>query len=433
MRIRTTLLAAVAAAPVLFAQPARHSLPGQLRPGVNPANDRGRISAARSLRHVTLNLERSGAQEAELQALLARQQDPSSPDFHKWLTPEQFADRFGLPQSDISRIESWLTSQNLTIDSVDRGRTAISFSGNVRNVEQALQVEIHDYVINGVAHFSNTAEPSVPAALGSFISSVRGLDDFKLKPLSVRGPAVTQPRYTSTTTGAHYLGPDDLAKIFDIAPLYDSGITGKGQKIAVVGQTDITLSDVEQFRTYFNLSANDPTMLLVPGSSDPGIVNDDLAEAELDVEWSGAVARDANIVYVYSSDVVTSLHYAIDQNVAPVISMSYGLCEQLSYGTLASLNSYAEEASSFGISWIAASGDNAANDCYGESSHAPAGLSVDAPASVPLVTGIGGTTLTEGSGNYWSSANNANHASALSYIPENVWNDSVLNGSPDGS
>src|SRR6185437_7199339 len=164
MRIRTTLLAVVAAAPVLFAQTGRHPLPGHMRPGVIAANDRGRVAAVRSLRHVTLRLERSSTQEAELQALLARQQDPASPDFHKWLTPEQFASRFGLPQSDIDQVTSWLRSQDLTVDSVNRARTAISFSGNVRNVEHALQVEIHDYEINGEAHFSNTAEPSVPAA-----------------------------------------------------------------------------------------------------------------------------------------------------------------------------------------------------------------------------------------------------------------------------
>jgi uncharacterized protein (TIGR03437 family) len=432
MRIRTTLLAAVAAAPVLFAQTARHPLPGHMRPGVVAANDRGRLAASRSLRHVTLTLERSPAQEAELQALLARQQDPSSPDFHKWLTPEQFADRFGVPQSDIDQITSWLRSQNLTVDSVNRGRTAIAFSGNVRNVERALHVEIHNYEINGEAHFSNNAEPSVPAAIGRFVLSVRGLDDFRMKPRSVRRPAALQPNYTSITTGAHYLAPDDIAKIYDIQPLYDSGITGKGQKIAVVGQTRIDVSDIRQFRTYFNLPPNDPTMLLMPGSIDPGVSNADLAEADLDVEWSGAVARDAEIVYVYANDVRDALSYAIDQSIAPVISMSYGLCEQLSFGGLRELNSSAEEAESKGISWIAASGDNGANDCYGQS-HAPAGLSVDAPASVPLVTGVGGTTLTEGSGNYWSSANSGNHASALSYIPESVWNDDATDGSGGGA
>lgn len=433
MRIRTTLLVAVAAAPVLFAQAARHILPGHLRPGVTTANDRGRISAARSLRHVTLTLERSPTQEADLQALLARQQDPSSPDFHKWLTPEQFADRFGLPQSDVDQITSWLRSQNLTVDSVDRGRTAISFSGNVRNVEQALQVEIHNYEINGETHFSNTADPSTPAAIGNFVASIRGLDDFRMKPRSVRRPAAPQPNYTSVTTGAHYLAPDDIATIYDVQPLYNSGITGKGQKIAVVGQTQINVSDIQQFRSYFNLPPNDPTMLLVPGSTDPGISNADLAEADLDVEWSGAMARDAEIVYVYAYNVQDALDYVINNQIAPVVSMSYGLCEPLSSFTgLESLRKLAETASSYGISWIAASGDSGANDCYGMS-RAPAGASVDAPASVPLVTGVGGTTLTEGSGNYWSSANSGNHASALSYIPESVWNDDVNDATGGGA
>ncbi len=434
MRIRTTLLAAVAAAPVLFAQPVRHPLPGHIRPGVTAANDRGRIAAARSLRHVTLTLERSSAQEAGLQALLARQQDPSSPDFHKWLTPEQFADRFGLPESEIDQITSWLRSQNLTVDSVDRGRTAISFSGNVRDVERALQVEIHNYEIDGEAHFSNTAEPSAPAGIGNFIASIRGLDDFRMKPRSIRRPVTLQPNYTSiTSSGAHYLAPDDIAKIYDVQPLYNSGITGKGQKIAVVGQTQIDVSDIRQFRTYFNLPQTDPTMLLVPGATDPGISSDDLPEADLDVEWSGAVARDAEIVYVYAYYVQDALDYVIDHQIAPVVSMSYGLCEQLSSSSeLESMRKLAETASSYGISWIAASGDSGANDCYGQS-RAPSGLSVDAPASVPLVTGVGGTTLTEGSGNYWDIGNSGNHASALSYIPESAWNDGVNNATGGGA
>ena len=160
-----------------------------------------------------------------------------------------------------------------------------------------------------------------------------------------------------------------MSTIFDVAPLYNSGITGKGQKIAVVGQTQIDLSDIQAFRTFFNLPANDPTVLLVPGSKDPGVSNNDLGEADLDVEWAGALAKDASVIYVYSPDVETSLRYAIDNNVAPVVSMSYGLCEQLSGNAelLGPQCSWRRKRPRSGISWIASSGDNGASDCYGES------------------------------------------------------------------
>ena len=414
--------------PALLAQNGRVALIGHVRPGLAAASDLGRVDASLILRHVAILLETSAAQQAELANLLERQQDPASTDYHQWLTPEEYGARFGLAQADIGLVTSWLTTQNLTVDSVERGRTTIAFTGAVRDVEAAFQTEIHRYAVNGEVHYANAGEPSVPAALGGLVRVIRGLDDFRMKPRAVKGtpPAVNGPSYTSTITGNHYLAPEDVATIFDIAPLYNSGFTGKGQKIAVVGQTAINLSDIEEFRTYFNLGANDPQLVLVPNTGTQGISTTDLPEADLDIEWSGAIARDASIIFVYSNNVMTSLAWAVNQNLAPVITMSYGSCEALNGNAeLVALNSYAQQASAQGISWISAAGDNGANDCYGQSSRVPSGLSVDAPASVPLVTGVGGTTLTEGTGNYWNTTNSANHASAISYIPENVWNDTV--------
>ncbi len=433
MRKFVPLLVSLAAVPGLFAQEGRTVLRGHVRPGIVAANDQGRVDATLVLRQITVTLQQTAAQEAELANLIASQQDPASPLFHQWLTPEEFGSRFGLPDTEIAQVRSWLESQKLTVDSVGRGRTTITFTGAVRDVERALSAEIHRYRVNGETHFANAGEPTVPVSMGRFIRAFHGLDDFHFQPRAIKAatPVVMGSHYTSVSTGNHFLAPEDVATIFDIAPLYNSGITGKGQKIVVVGQTRINLSDIQQFRTYFNLPTNDPTLLLVPNSVDPGISNADLGEADLDVEWAGAIARDAAVTYVYSNDVEKSLMYAIDNNIAPVISMSYGLCEQLSGNAeLTTLNSYGQQASAQGISWIAASGDNGANDCYGESSRPPSGLSVDSPASVPTVTAIGGTTLTEAGGNYWSAINSPNHASALSYIPENVWNDSVADGSP---
>ena len=146
-----------------------------------------------------------------------------------------------------------------------------------------------------------------------------------------------------------------MATMYDILPLYNSGITGSGQTIVVVGQTDVNISDIEEFRSYFNLSANDPQMLLVPKTSDPGISANDLPEGDIDLEWSGAIAPDATIVYVYSKFVMDSLDYAINENVAPVVTMSYGECEQLEGTTvLNGLRTYAQQAAAQGISWITA-------------------------------------------------------------------------------
>ncbi len=410
----------------LYSQSARVMLHGHMRPGVATANDRGRVDASLQLQHVTLLLQPSAAQQAELSALIANQQDPSSAEFHQWLTPEQYADRFGLAQSNIDQITAWLGNQNLHVDSVGRGRTTITFSGNVRDVENAFQTEIHNYVVNGETHFANSSEPSVPSSIAGSVLAVHGLDDFRMKPRTLL------PHETSST-GSHNLAPEDVATIFDIAPLYSAGITGKSQSIAVVGQTAINMSDIDQFRSYFNLSATEPTTTLVPNTTNPGVNKDELPEADLDIEWSGAVAPDAQIDYVYSNDAEISLAYVVDNNIAPVISMSYGLCEAMSGNAdLTTLNAYAQQASAQGMSWIAASGDDGANDCYG-GARAPSGLSVDAPGSVPGVTAVGGTRLNDASGTFWNSTNTVNHGSALSYIPEVVWNDTVADGTPSAS
>ena len=141
------------------------------------------------------------------------------------------------------------------------------------------------------------------------------------------------------------------------------------------------------------------------------------------------MARNARILYVYSNNVMDALQFAIDQNLAQVISVSYGLCElRSSSASLRSYQTWARQANAQGITWVNAAGDSGGADCAAGTS-AITGLAVDAPASVPEVTGIGGTTLTASMGTYWNTTNNSTDESVLSYIPETVWNDSTT-GSP---
>ena len=419
----------------------RVTLRGHLNPRAQAAEDEGPADAAMVLPHVTLVLKQSPAQEAELTQLLADQQDPASPRYHQWLTPEQYGDRFGASQDDINKISSWLQSQNLSAVSVARARNAISFTGSTAAVQRAFNAEIHNYLANGETHFANATEPTVPAAFQGIVGAIHGLNNFRLKPprrnariLSTAAiqPDPTHPNYNSSK-GSHYLAPDDVATIYNLRSLYNSGINGTGQKIAIAGQTRIDLADVQQFRSFFNLPAKDPQTILVPGSRDPGIRNGDEDEANLDIEWSGAVARNADIIYVYAPDVMTAAQYVIDQNVAPVLSISYGSCEAQSASSEAfAMQSWARQGNAQGITWFAASGDSGGTDCaYGSTKSST--LSVDVPAALPEVTGVGGTTFNEGSGSYWNATADNNRASALSYIPEVAWNDSVLVGEPASS
>ena len=412
----------------------RTTLTGHLHPKATPANDRGRVAPALKL-YVTLQFTQSASQKADLTQLLADQQNPGSPNYHHWLTPEQYADRFGVSLDDITKITSWLQNQGLTVASVARGRNSLAVNGSAAQIEAAFETEIHQYQVNAEPHFANATEPSVPAALGAVVLSIRGLNDFRLKPL------LTKPRYNSgELCGGNCLAPGDLATIYNINALYSKAtpIDGTGQTIAVAGQTDIIVSDITTFRSNYGLPPINLQQILVPGSPDPGVSNSgDLPEADLDLEWSGAVARNAKILYVYADPnymygVLSAVYYAIDNDLAPVVSTSYGTCElEDTASDMLLYQSWAQQGNLEGITWFNASGDSGGADC--DDRRNP-GLAVDTPASIPQVVAVGGTEFNEGSGTYWSATSNpTTGASALSYIPETTWNDSFEDGSPSAS
>ena len=417
----------------------RFTLSGDLHPLARSDNDHGRADPALRLEHVTLVFKPSDSQAADLDRLLADLHDPGSANYHNWLTPEAYADRFGMSQSDIDAVVAWLGTQQLTVTAVARARNAVTLSGAVDRIEGAFGTEIHTYLVDGETHYANATAPTPPAALQGVLQSIRGLHDFRLrarirgsKKLALSADGVT-PQYTSQTSGNHYLAPDDFATIFNIKSLYSTGIDGSGQTVAIVGQSRIDTSHLTMFRSYFGLSAANLTTQLVPNTRDPGTSASDAEESDLDLEWASAVARRATLLFVYSYDVTDAVQYVIDQNLAPVLSMSYGACEGSSSASDAlTLQTWAKQGNTQGITWVAASGDSGATDCY-HSSGGPFGransdlsLSTDLPASIPEVTGVGGTELNEAGGTYWDATNNSTtKASARAYIPETAWNDST--------
>jgi len=372
-------------------------------------------------------------QETGLNTLLEEQQDPLSPNYQKWLSPEEFADRFGLSPNDVSEIVSWLHSHGFTVDEVARTRRWVSFTGTAEQVESAFQTRIHEYSVEGENFYANSIDPAVPPAFANVILGFRSLNNFRMKPRPNlrRVDAAARPQFTSSVTGYHYLTPADFATIYDLGPLYAAGFDGAGQKIAVMGQTDIQLSDIRAFRSASGLPANDSQVVFVPGSGNPGIVGGDVSEASLDIEWAGAIARNAQIVFVVSRNgVFDSLQYTIDQNLAPVVSISYGSCEQnFTSNQIALLAALGQQANAQGITIVAASGDTGAADCEApRSTIATRGLAVDIPASLPSVTGLGGTEFRETNNSSWAEANDPSYGSALSYIPEIAWNDTAAAG-----
>ena len=391
--------------------------PGRVHPLARAEFDRGLVADALPLSYVTLYLK----PDPSLASFLDELQMPSSPNYHKWLTPEQFGGRFGASPGDLAKIVHWLESSGLRVNDVARGAHWITFSGTAATVGGALHTSFRRYLVNGKTHFANAEQPQIPAALEPVAAGFGGLDDFNPEPLLVKSPTQPQSFGPDYNVGSnHYIAPDDFATIYNVTPLYGAGIDGTGQTIAIVGTSAIDLNDIRAFRKMFGLAANDPQMILV--GPNPG-KNGAQIEADLDLEWSGAVARNATIIFVYAQSVTTAAQYAVDQNVAPVMSESFGACEQYDSPVLRGV---AQQASAQGITWFVSSGDAGATECDRSAliAQATRGLTVSFPASIPEVTAVGGTSFDDSSGAFWASRNSATNSSALSYIPERAWNDS---------
>jgi subtilase family serine protease len=434
------------------------ALKGNVRHQALPQYDQGPVDPAMKMGTMTLLTVPTAAQQKAIAQLVAQQQDRKSPNYHKWITAEQYADRFGLSQNDIGQITSWLQAQGFTMIQTAHGRNWVSFTGTAAQVESAFGAEIHQYNVKGELHYANATAPMIPAALSGIVAGVRGLDDFRAKPLGVQR---TRPNYYTSSEQFDYIAPGDIYTIYDINPLYNAAtpINGAGQKLAVMGETDLYLSDINDFRSGFGLptitcttaaaapndiitACSDPHFSYVLDGIDPQVSPGNLTEADLDVEWSGAIAPGAQLIFVNSTDTFTSFYYAIDNQTTlgeSVISLSYGSCEF--YANIGEANGepllFEQElmkANTEGITFVNSSGDTGAAECdvNGNTTTttglATLGVAVSYPASSPEVTGVGGTSLPftdliPPSATYFGTTNGTNGGSAISYIPEQAWND----------
>jgi subtilase family serine protease len=415
------------------------TLKGNVHPRARAQFDRGQAASSMAMGHMLLSLKPSPEQQTSLNQLLADQINSKSARFHQWLTPEQFADRFGASTNDFNKAVSWLQTRGFKVTDKARSRTWIAFDGTAAQVTSVFRTSIHQYEVNGKLHYANATEPAIPAALATVVGGIR-LHNFKPKAYST--VRKLKPDFTSSQSGNHFLAPDDLATIYDLHGLYTAGIDGTGEKIAVLGQTDVDLANVHTFRSLSGLPDVTPTVIL--NGPDPGVVSGDETEAYLDIEWAGAVAKNAQIIYVNSggmpSGAFDSLNYAINHNTAPVISISYGDCEpNFTANDISTIQGWLQQANAQGQTVVGPSGDDGAADCdYPATStqtviSATHGLQVDIPASFPYVTAVGGTTFNEGTGTYWNTTNSASNGSAKSYIPEVVWNDTAADITAGGT
>src|ERR1017187_3494352 len=259
-------------------------VPNSVNLRVKLATDLGPAAANTKLVGMSLRFSMTVDQGAALDQLLADQQNPSSPRYHQWLTPTQFAAQFGLSSSDIAKVTAWLTGEGFTVTGVANGGTFVTFDGTVAQAEAAFGTSIHNLSVNGEAHFANITNPRVPSAFANVVGAVTGLHDFRPKPRV--HTSVASPRFTSSISNQHFLAPGDIYAIYQVSPaLLSAGGAGIGTganchsvpagttcgDLAVTGQVDIYLADIAAFRSASGLSTtNLPTVLLASGSTDPG-------------------------------------------------------------------------------------------------------------------------------------------------------------------
>jgi subtilase family serine protease len=369
------------------------SLENSRKPPVAGLAEGGPLSPAERIQGMMFRFKPTASQNAALARLLEDQQNPSSPSYHAWLSPEEFADRFGLTRNDYARVGDWLASEGFQVEGVSRSRTSIHFSGSVDRVRRTLGADLHRFRVNGRAHFATVTEARIPADLEPLIQTLTGLDDL---PANAQGRTNTRIKLRD---GGNALGPGDLATIYNIKPLLEKGYDGTGQKIVVAGKSALRIEDVREFRSLFKLPANDPQVILVPGYSDPG-ENEEFLEVTADVELAGAIAPNVSILYVYAPNGYAGIQYAVDQNLAPVISFSFGTCERgaaSSTGLIDWTRALAQQANAQGITWISSSGDTGVAACEHQfvDHTGVGGAGVLLPVSFPEVTGVGGTMFVE--------------------------------------
>ncbi|HUI45110.1 MAG TPA: protease pro-enzyme activation domain-containing protein [Nitrospirota bacterium] len=409
------------------------TLKGNVHPLARPEFDRGEADASLPMERMILTLRLNAAKQAELDKFLAGLHDPASPHFHHWILPEEFNKRFGPVSEDLHSITGWLMSHGFTITEIAKSGAWINFSGTVDNVERAFHTRIHNYYVNGHMYHANAQDPAIPRGISDLVAGIVSLHNFPRKMMNHGTSPATQtgiiPSFTSGSS--HYLSPGDFATIYDINPLYGAGIDGSGQSIAIVGRTHPFSSDWTTFRSMMGLPASTPQVIVNgPDPGDLGGAEDN--EADLDVEWSGAVAINAAILFVTSQSteatdgVDLSAQYIVNNNLAAVMSTSFGSCESdLGSAENNFYNNLWKQAAAQGITSFVASGDAGAAGCDAPTDTKGSKRAINGLASTPYNVAVGGTEFNEGSGSYWNTVNGGSgYTSAISYIPETAWNES---------
>lgn len=370
--------------------------------------------------------------QAALAAYIASLSDTASPNYHHYLTPSQFAQRFGATSATISAVRHYLEGYGLRVDALSKGHITMHVTGSTPDIARAFATPVETVRTGGGvlrAQFASAA--TLPAPIARDVTAVAGLSTVvapSTPSLAVRTSKVSTPTTCPSAGSGTGTTPNSLggytaqqqAQLYGLASAYTAGDTGAGQTIAVYELGGFNQGSVATYFSCYGLTTT-PTTVNVDGGIASGYgVGSPSEEATLDIEEAAVLAPGAAIE-VYQGpnggSGPTDVYQQIaDDNTASIVSTSWGTCESDPSGDTTAEQAIFEQMAAQGQTVIASAGDNGSSDCYGVSgASTQKGLAVDDPASQPYVTGVGGLTI-----------------SSVSPLTQTVWNSGAVNGAGGG-
>ena len=373
---------------------------------------------------IALKLEDLAGAEAMMQHVST----PSDPLYQQFLTPERFAGQFGPSEATVAKVVTQLRNRGLNVERMTA--TTLKATGTPAAIEQAFQTSLHQFELPatdkapGSTFRAPIRQPTVPAEIAPAVRAVAGLSTrpaFRphFREAATRLGNVPVERNAAPNTAAAgnlpgFLTVADFAARYNVDPLYQQGVTGKGRTLGIVTLASFTPSDAFAYWSALNLKVHPNRLTVVDVDGGPGAPSDASGSSEttLDVEQAGGVAPGAKIIVYQAPNTdqgyLDAFAAAIQGNKADSISTSWGQWEALYQfdavtdpfsGQFASFAQAAHElfveAALQGQSLFAASGDFGAFDSF--QFFPPPDftfpLSVDFPASDTAITAGGGTTL----------------------------------------
>jgi subtilase family serine protease len=361
--------------------------------------------------------------------------NPASPSFHQWLTPQEFGQRFGRSAAEIEQAAGWISAQGFEINQTWANNLAITFTGKVDAVERAFNVTIGQYrdERENRVFFSNDQDATLPSELRDMTVELLGLDNayryhtgkvksfgtvdeqmITRKNAAAKGRWATRDAFLSN--GAFYMAPADFQAAYDILP---TGPQGQNQTAAIIIASDLSNGDIKKYRKLVGLPAANVQRFQVPGLTEAGF-NDD-PEVALDFAAISSMAPQAQIDLVLPAelsfvDVQAAENYVVNTLMPPVVNESFGACESVGFSTTE--QTIFQQASTEGIAFFAAAGDDGAECTQGNS------LSNIAEVGCPACYGIGvtsvGGTGANGPSNFSGIVNGS--GTLIGLADEVVWN-----------